>query len=940
MKRRSIVIFVLYLLMLVVPVVGGALSETRLENKEPFEILGNDKTGYMKAPGRWNNFYTLGDTEEKRTQMYEQYGQEQRISSDYDGIIVTFYGFDVQQMKLITEETDGMRVLEDLMGNILYDQYGAYDEPSYEVGAAFSNEDGSAEVLYFVYDQAEEPAYTPMATYIYVSGDGTGHVWVFENVTGKGDLIADMIESFSLVSYVDYDGANSDDGSSIELVLEEREARGVIGNEIAGYMDVEGVWRSCHVNGISREQLDKAYELCGQESWISINNNLIVTYSGYDRLQMESITSAAERDQRMIELGDYALAKILTSFDEPKTDVQGAYRNPDGSVEMQVSVYDEAQQTGLTFVYVHIGSDDRGYVWTFENVYDETGVYTMYEMLDSFRAAPTVSDAASMTADTSPAVVDSGVTEQRGAAYNSKGYIGVKADECPAYPVERADSFEYQIEKENTVTIKKYVGTNSQFTIPDKIEGFPVTRIDHSFGSDEIKHVVIPEGVEKIATSAFYYCDNLESIWIPSTVTEIGTPFVQNCPRFEECAVSANNPVYYAENGVLFRRTYQYGYEDENGIVLVSYPSAKQDVQYSVPDGVVYIAHGAFSGAKRLNSIELPDSISYIFMSAFFSSGIIEIELPSNVKELQEGTFADCDNLRRVYLPKDLAYFGPGVFSGCNNLREFIVHPDNPVLYVENDVLLLREGITVYDYTNPQAPMGWYRREADGPAILCYPAGLENETYKIPKNVKTIMDDAFSGSKLTSICIPSNINTIGHDAFYGCEKLKSVEFEDGIKYLGDRVFQGCISLESIILPNTLEYIGMYTFSNTSLKEIAIPERVTSIGTYAFLYNQGITLTVQKGSYAEEFAEKNGYDYVIQPRKGDKSNRILEIKLRMRELGYYRPGADVDGKFNDLMEERLKQFQKNNGLEVTGTFNQPTELLMFSFDSVVTGPWYQ
>lgn len=51
--------------------------------------------------------------------------------------------------------------------------------------------------------------------------------------------------------------------------------------------------------------------------------------------------------------------------------------------------------------------------------------------------------------------------------------------------------------------------------------------------------------------------------------------------------------------------------------------------------------------------------------------------------------------------------------------------------------------------------------------------------------------------------------------------------------------------------------------------------------------------------------------------GSNTQEIAEIKQRMQELGYFKATATVTGNYNDLMVERIKQFQKDHGLKQTG-----------------------
>lgn len=59
-------------------------------------------------------------------------------------------------------------------------------------------------------------------------------------------------------------------------------------------------------------------------------------------------------------------------------------------------------------------------------------------------------------------------------------------------------------------------------------------------------------------------------------------------------------------------------------------------------------------------------------------------------------------------------------------------------------------------------------------------------------------------------------------------------FNEGLKLIGKGAFKGCTSLETVELPNSLEIIGSTVFSESGLKQITLPEGVTTIGVQAFM----------------------------------------------------------------------------------------------------------
>lgn len=62
---------------------------------------------------------------------------------------------------------------------------------------------------------------------------------------------------------------------------------------------------------------------------------------------------------------------------------------------------------------------------------------------------------------------------------------------------------------------------------------------------------------------------------------------------------------------------------------------------------------------------------------------------------------------------------------------------------------------------------------------------------------------------------------------------------------------------------------------------------------------------------------------------DQGESVLEMKKRLQELGYFKAGAELSDEYNDTCVDRVKQFQKKNGLATTGEANEETLALLFS-----------
>ena len=123
----------------------------------------------------------------------------------------------------------------------------------------------------------------------------------------------------------------------------------------------------------------------------------------------------------------------------------------------------------------------------------------------------------------------------------------------------------------------------------------------------------------------------------------------------------------------------------------------------------------------------------------------------------------------------------------------------------------------------------------------------------IGDEVTSIGDEAFRDcSGLTSVTIGNGVTSIGYDAFDGCEQLSSVYISDLAAWC-NIIFEGSDShpfgnsvedvthlflndkeIKNLVIPNSVTSIEDYTFYNCSgLTSITIPNSVTSIGVQAF-----------------------------------------------------------------------------------------------------------
>ncbi len=282
-------------------------------------------------------------------------------------------------------------------------------------------------------------------------------------------------------------------------------------------------------------------------------------------------------------------------------------------------------------------------------------------------------------------------------------------------------------------------------------------------GCEELKSIIIPDGVTEIGDCAFFDCAGLTSVTIPDSVTDIGYKAFCGCHSL----TSVNIP-----NGV-------------TKIGSSAFCYCENIKEISIPDSVTEIGNGAFdlnglskikvSGGNRTYHDEgncLIETKSKTLISGCRNSVIPN---DGSVTIIGSDAFYDCSGLTEITIPDSVTEIGYDAFSGCKELSIIKVSDANKVYSGKGNCLIETKSKTlIMGCKNSIIPDDGSVTKIGRSAFYCC---TELTEINIPNTVTEIEDWAFSEcTELTDINIPNGLIKIGSNAFIGCEKLTNVNF--------------------------------------------------------------------------------------------------------------------------------------------------------------------
>lgn len=357
--------------------------------------------------------------------------------------------------------------------------------------------------------------------------------------------------------------------------------------------------------------------------------------------------------------------------------------------------------------------------------------------------------------------------------------------------------------------------------------------------SNQIKKIVIENGVTSIGSNAFYQCSDMQATLDLSdakALTSIGNNAFYRCKKLTGSLEIPDSVTEIGAEAFLDCNNLSGNFELPEGLQSVGndafYNCYNLTGGLKLPDTVTSIGTGAFYNCANLDGyLVLSSSLTRIPKIAFNNCVNLKVEdklvIPSSVTVIEDAAFARCSSLTGdLEIPDTVTSIGNNAFYGCSSLNGYLTLPSQ---------------LTVI----PSCAF-WNCSQ------LKVQGGL-----KIPENVKSIGWGAFRGCAQLkgSLTLPKDIESIGRQAFYDCtgltgtfkipDTVTEIEqetfyhcgldfiFPSNVTSIGLRAFDACVNFKgdeegNFMIPETVQTVREDAFKRAGIKRLFLPQNLQNI----------------------------------------------------------------------------------------------------------------
>ncbi len=409
--------------------------------------------------------------------------------------------------------------------------------------------------------------------------------------------------------------------------------------------------------------------------------------------------------------------------------------------------------------------------------------------------------------------------------------------------------------------------------LPNSIETIGTQAFYYNFS---MAFINIPYGVTTIGDEAYRSCYSVNSITIPSTVESIGTNSfriaglaeVYNYSTFDIELGSTDNGYagYYTK--VVYNASDLVNDKPESRIKTIG------NVSYYVY-GDDFIALAPTESRATLKEVVLDERTTEINNFAFtYCTALESINMPENVKKLGATAFQNCESLSTaIVIPEGVTEIGNYTFNNCRKLPSVTI--PSTVTSIGNYAFTYCANLTYINIPSTVTSIGNYAFNRSGLQSIYIPDSVtsigmwafawceEMSEIRISENITTLEEATFQHTNISTITIPQSVETFGMAVFNGCASLEEVVFENKFTTISQGLFLNCSSLKQITIPESVTTIESNAFQGTALESITIPANITDIAGNAFWScNEIKTVNINSVSIYTSLTSNSSCGYIL------------------------------------------------------------------------------
>ena len=354
------------------------------------------------------------------------------------------------------------------------------------------------------------------------------------------------------------------------------------------------------------------------------------------------------------------------------------------------------------------------------------------------------------------------------------------------------------------------------------------------------RYYYIPKSIRNVTITsqttipayAFYNCDFIGSIEIPTETTVIGKYAFYNCLGLKKFN-STTDGLFNIPTTVTKIDEYTF------------YKCLLLD-EFTCGD-IATIGQYAFYGNASLTEVTIPNSTTSLGSYAFANCVALEkVSFGNNLTTISSYAFSDCAMLSKInsttshtaIIPDTVATIGNGAFKGCSEIYYWTLP------FIGNTATATSTSSVfgyIFGYTSTSSSVAGTINQGSSTSYKYYvPTTIKSVT--ITKQT-VIPDYAFHNCTfIETINIPNSTTEIGDYAFKNCTVLKRVNSTvDGVltiptmtSVIYTYAFENCKAITEINGGGNLVTISAYAFYNCSnLSKVTLGTELATIGNYAF-----------------------------------------------------------------------------------------------------------